>query len=106
MEKESLKKSSEILTKNKIRIKKPRLYKVVMFNDNVTTMDFVVDILKTIFDKSEDEAFKMMMTIHTKGHETVGLYVYDIAVSKVNQVLERAAAFGFPLKCIVDEGRL
>ena len=51
MEKESLKKSSEILTKNKIRIKKPRLYKVVMFNDNVTTMDFVVDILKTIFDK-------------------------------------------------------
>ena len=84
-------------------MKEPDLYKVVMLNDNYTTMDFVVEILIGIFGKTEAEARKIMLSIHKKGSGVAGVYVYDIAVSKIAQVDEKAKKEGFPLKCIVEK---
>ncbi|MBQ3367328.1 ATP-dependent Clp protease adaptor ClpS [bacterium] len=99
----STKKSSKILTGSKIMVKEPELYKVVMLNDNYTTMEFVVDVLIDIFGKSEAEARKIMLAVHKQGRGVAGVYVYDIAVSKISQVDEAAKKKGFPLKCIVEK---
>ena len=99
----STKKSSKSSIKTERLLKEPDLYKVVMLNDNYTTMDFVVEILIDIFGKTEAEARKIMLAIHKQGRGTAGIYVYDIAVSKIAQVDEAAKKKGFPLKCIVEK---
>lgn len=99
----STKKSSKVFAGSKFRVKEPELYKVVMLNDNYTTMEFVVEILIDIFGKSEAEARKIMLAVHKQGRGVAGIYVYDIAVSKVEQVDKRARSKGFPLKCVVEK---
>ena len=84
-------------------IKEPELYKVVMLNDNYTTMEFVVGILIDIFGKTEAEARKIMLKVHKQGRGVAGIYVYDIALSKVEQVERKAKSKGFPLKCVVEK---
>ncbi len=84
-------------------VKEPELYKVVMLNDNYTTMEFVVDVLIDIFGKTEAEARKIMLAVHKQGRGVAGIYVYDIAVSKVEQVDIKAKSQGFPLKCVVEK---
>lgn len=85
------------------KFKEPDMYKVVMLNDNYTTMEFVVEILIDIFGKNEAEARKIMLAVHKQGRGVAGIYVYDIAVSKISQVDEAAKKKGFPLKCIVEK---
>lgn len=99
----SSKKSPKTISKSKILLKQPDLYKVVMLNDNYTTMEFVVDILQDIFGKTEAEARKIMLVVHKQGRGLAGVYVYDIALSKIDQVERRAKGKGFPLKCIVEK---
>lgn len=99
----STKKSSKTFAESKIMLKEPDLYKVVMLNDNYTTMEFVVDVLIDIFGKSEAEARKIMLAVHKQGRGVAGIYVYDIAISKVEQVEKRAKSKGFPLKCVVEK---
>ncbi len=96
---------SKTAQKERLRseIKKPSLYKVIMLNDNYTTMEFVVDILKKIFRKNSSEANEIMLSIHKKGRGTAGIYTYDIAATKKKQVHEEAAKSGFPLKCILEK---
>ena len=84
-------------------VKEPELYKVVMLNDNYTTMEFVVEILIDIFGKTEAEARKIMLAIRKQGRGVAGIYVYDIALSKVEQVERKAKSKGFPLKCVVEK---
>ena len=84
-------------------VKEPDLYKVVMLNDNYTTMEFVVEILIEIFGKTEADARKIMLTVHKRGRGVAGVYVYDIAISKVEQVERKAKEKGFPLKCVVEK---
>lgn len=84
-------------------VKEPDLYKVVMLNDNYTTMEFVVEILIEIFGKTEADARKIMLTVHKQGRGVAGVYVYDIAISKVEQVERKAKEKGFPLKCVVEK---
>ena len=84
-------------------IKEPELYKVIMLNDNYTTMEFVVEILIEIFGKTEAEARKIMLEVHKQGRGVAGIYVYDIALSKVEQVERKAKSKGFPLKCVVEK---
>ncbi len=84
-------------------LKEPELYKVVMLNDNYTTMEFVVEILIDIFGKTEAEARKIMLAVHKQGRGVAGTYVYDIALSKVEQVERKAKSKGFPLKCVVEK---
>lgn len=91
------------ISKEKIKVKKPKDYKVVMHNDDFTTMEFVVHILTTIFRKEMLEAERIMMDVHTKGRGIVGVYPYDIAVTKVSLSMEKAKEEGFPFKVTVEE---
>lgn len=93
------------LTKEEIEIiiKKPKLYKVIMHNDDYTTMEFVVDILTGIFNKTSAEATKIMLDVHKKGSGVAGIYSYDIASTKINHALREAKSNGFPLKLSLKE---
>ena len=80
----------------------PPVMKVIFYNDDVTTMDFVVDILVRIFNKSEVTAKKLMLEIHTTGSTVVGEYTYDIAVSRKNLATQVARENGFPLRIEIE----
>ncbi|ABK82828.1 MULTISPECIES: ATP-dependent Clp protease adaptor ClpS [Campylobacter] len=95
------KKSS--ITKTKIKDFKPNLFKVMLLNDEVTTMDFVVMILIDIFNKSKNEAIELMLKIHQSGRAICGIYTKEIAQTKQMEVLNLAKANGFPLKCVIEE---
>ena len=86
----------------RIRIREPKQYKVIMHNDDFTTMDFVVDILRDIFHKDEMEAERLMLLVHETGKAVVGSYPYDIAVSKVQTAAARAKAEGFPFRMTLE----
>ncbi|WP_297423100.1 ATP-dependent Clp protease adaptor ClpS [Clostridium sp.] len=89
--------------KNAIKIKKPKHYKVVMYNDDYTTMEFVINILVSVFNKSLIEAEKIMLDVHEKGKGVAGIYSYDIAVTKVSTAMSLAKEQGFPFKLTVEE---
>ena len=84
-------------------IDRPKKYKVIFHNDDFTTMEFVVEVLKTVFYKSEAEADVIMMKVHHNGQAEVGTYSYDVAMTKVEQTRSMARAEGFPLKvsCVI-----
>ena len=84
-------------------IKMPRLFKVIMHNDNITEMDFVVDVLMNVFQKTRDDAVTTMVDIHNHGQGIAGVYIYDIAVSKKLQTDRLSSTRGFPLRLSLDE---
>lgn len=86
--------------KNTTKYRVPRMYKVIMLNDDYTTMDFVVMVLEKIFHLPSDRAQQVMMTIHIEGQAVVGVYTLDIAKTKVGQVTIMAQEEGFPLRLI------
>ncbi|MCR4560269.1 MAG: ATP-dependent Clp protease adaptor ClpS [Bacteroidales bacterium] len=92
------KEQTKVRNKTKVKTKEPKKYAVIMHNDDVTTMDFVVEVLKNIFFKTTDQAQELMMEVHTKGSAVVGVYTYDIAVSKALKTMRIAAGNNFPLK--------
>ena len=81
-----------------VKIKKPRRFKVCMYNDDFTPMDFVVSILEQIFDKSPVEAEQLMMNIHKSSYAVVGIYSKDIAQTKATMAEKWSRSEGFPLK--------
>ena len=81
----------------------PSKYKVYLLNDDYTPMDFVVDILMKIFHKSYEEAEKIMLEVHKKDKGLCGVYTYEIAETKVSQVIKNARDNGYPLKAIMEE---
>lgn len=89
-------------TDKQLRRSKPNLFKVFMLNDDYTTMDFVIDILQSVFYKESDEATVLMLQIHQKGMALCGVYPFEIAETKVARVHERARAAGFPLRCTLE----
>ena len=88
--------------KERIKVKEPLQYQVVMHNDDFTTMDFVVDVLKSVFGKEPAEAMALMLAIHHVGKAVVGLYTYDIAASKAEKAMQLARNEGFPLRCTTE----
>lgn len=88
---------------NKVDFVPPAMYNVIMYNDDVTTMDFVVMVLITIFGKNEEDSYNIMMKIHTEGMAIVGKYSYDIAKSKCNKVIKLARNENFPLNVVIRE---
>jgi ATP-dependent Clp protease adaptor protein ClpS len=82
--------------------KEPDEFKVILLNDHYTTMDFVVEILLAIFHKSLPDATKIMLDVHRKGKGVVGVYTWDIAATKTEQVHAAARANEFPLRCVVE----
>lgn len=85
------------------KVKEPKQYKVIMHNDDFTTMEFVVEILVDIFHKDEVSANTIMMMVHKNGQAIVGKYPYDIAETKVNKAMARAKAQGYPFKLSMEE---
>jgi ATP-dependent Clp protease adaptor protein ClpS len=88
---------------DEVMIKYPKKYKVYLLNDDYTSMDFVIDILISIFHKSYEEAEKIMLDIHKKDRGLCGVYTYEIAETKVMQVTRKAKDSGFPLKATMEE---
>ena len=94
---------SKLLTRDEEKLKEPKDYMVILLNDNYTTREFVVEILKLIFHLNQGEANRIMLNVHHKGRGVVGLYTWDVANTKVSQVHALARQYEFPLKCIVEE---
>lgn len=88
----------ELATDEQIRTDKPRQYKVILHNDNYTTMEFVVIVLMSYFQKSETEATHIMLTVHHKGQGVAGVFSRDVAETKVAEVTAFAQDNGMPLK--------
>ena len=87
----------------KEKIVKPNKYYVVLLNDDYTTMEFVVEVLRKFFGKSNDAAHALMLKIHIEGEAVCGMYPFDVAQTKVSQVIEFARKNGQPLMCIIRE---
>ena len=79
------------------KLERPRLWRVLLHNDDYTTQDFVVWILETIFHKPRDEAFAIMMSVHQSGMGLAGIFTYDVAVTKVRTAKQLAEEHEFPL---------
>ena len=92
------KEQSQLRERQRTDLREPRRYKVIIYNDDFTTMEFVVMILKQVFLKSEEEAEALMLQVHHSDKAVVGIYSYDIAVSKVNKATQMAREEGFPLR--------
>ncbi|HXG54193.1 MAG TPA: ATP-dependent Clp protease adapter ClpS [Vicinamibacterales bacterium] len=92
----------EVLERTNQQTKKPELYRVLLLNDDYTTMEFVIEVLESIFNKAPAEAYRIMMAVHTQGKGLCGVYPYDIAETKVEAVVDRARASGFPLKATME----
>ncbi|CZE47542.1 ATP-dependent Clp protease adaptor ClpS [Campylobacter geochelonis] len=91
----------EVLEKTKTFL--PELYNVILHNDDKTTMDFVIEILMSIFNKSFDDAAKIMLEVHNHGNAVCATYTKEIALSKQRAVIEAAKAANFPLKCTIEK---
>ena len=84
-------------------VTEPSLYRVLLLNDDYTTMEFVVEILKTVFHKSVEEATRIMFNVHQAGVGLCGIYTHEIAETKVDTVHALAKEHGFPLKCTMEK---
>lgn len=91
------------LVENSQDIQEPKLYKVIMHNDDITTMDFVVQILVDVFHKSVQDASEIMMKIHTQGKEICGIYPREIAEFRIFRTFQLAKDAHFPLVCTMEE---
>lgn len=91
--------------KTRINIREPKHFRVIMHNDDFTSMEFVVEILIDIFKKDTLEAERLMLMVHESGRAVVGTYPYDIAATKVNNALARAKAEGFPFRMTLEEDK-
>ncbi|MDX9787337.1 MAG: ATP-dependent Clp protease adapter ClpS [Desulfobacterales bacterium] len=93
----------DIETLTRERVEEPRLYKVLLHNDDYTTMEFVVDILMNVFHKSQEDAVLIMLNVHKQGIGLCGIYTFDVAETKVDLVHSLARSNGFPLKCTMED---
>ena len=91
-----------VLERTKPQSVEPELFAVVLLNDDYTTMDFVVRVLESVFNKQPAEAFRIMMLVHTTGQGLCGLYPFDVAETKVAAVHELATDSGYPLHAVIE----
>jgi ATP-dependent Clp protease adaptor protein ClpS len=95
--------SNTVLAPERTKTKPPRMYKVILFNDDYTTMEFVVEVLQRFFSMNRERALQIMLKVHNEGSAVCGVYSQDIAESKVTQVSEFAKQHGHPLRCGTEE---
>ena len=89
--------------KNDQELREPKMYRVILHNDDYTTMDFVIEVLISIFHKPAADATRIMIDVHKKGKGICGVYTYDIAATRVVRVHQLARRREFPLKCSLEE---
>ena len=92
-----------VITKPKIRTKRPNLYRVLLLNDDYTPMEFVVHVLERFFNKSREDATRIMLHVHQNGVGECGVYTYEVAETKVTQVLDLARRSEHPLQCTMEK---
>ena len=92
-----------VVTKTKPKTKRPSLYKVLMLNDDYTPMEFVVYVLERFFNMDHAQAYDIMMTVHLRGVAVVGVYPYEVAETKVTQVMDSARSNQHPLQCTMEK---
>ena len=93
----------DVLPEIKPKLEKPKLYKVLLHNDDFTTMDFVVFILKHVFKRTDAEAITIMLKVHNEGVGIAGTYTFEIATMKSEKAINLARASEYPLLCTVEE---
>ncbi len=99
----SLSEETGVATKTRTRTQRPPMYKVLLLNDDYTPMEFVVHVLERFFGMSHAKAVEVMLTVHRKGLAVVGVYSYEIAETKVAQVLDFARRHQHPLQCTMEK---
>lgn len=92
-----------VLPEKKTRLEKPKLFKVILHNDDFTTMEFVVFVLEYVFARTEAEAFTIMLKVHNEGIGIAGIYPYEIANMKCQKAINLARSREYPLLCTVEE---
>ncbi|CAN5666474.1 ATP-dependent Clp protease adaptor ClpS [soil metagenome] len=95
--------AGDVLTETKTRLEKPKLFKVLLHNDDFTTMEFVVFVLAYVFNKTEAESIAIMLKVHNEGVGIAGIYPYDIAYMKSQKAMNLAKAREYPLLATIEE---
>jgi ATP-dependent Clp protease adaptor protein ClpS len=92
-----------VVTRTQTRTKRPSLYRVLLLNDDYTPMEFVVIVLERFFQKGRDEATQIMLHVHQHGVGECGIYTYEVAETKVTQVMDFARKHQHPLQCVMEK---
>ncbi len=95
--------NTAIITRTKPRTKRPSLYRVLLLNDDYTPMEFVVHVVERFFNKSHDDAYQIMMHVHQNGVGECGVFTYEVAETKVTQVMDFARKHQHPLQCVMEK---
>lgn len=92
----------DVLTETRQKTERPRMFKVLLHNDDYTTMEFVVGILQRVFNRSMTDATQIMLSVHNQGRGVAGIFTAEVAETKIEIVHTMAQADGFPLKCSME----
>lgn len=92
-----------VITRTKPKIKKPSLYRVLLLNDDYTPMEFVIHVLERFFQKTREEATQIMLHVHNTGVGQCGVFTYEVAETKVTQVMDFARKNQHPLQCVMEK---
>ena len=99
----NIEEGGEVLVEKKTKLEKPRLFKVILHNDDFTTMEFVVFVLQYVFNRAEPEALTIMLKVHNEGLGIAGVYPYEVANMKSEKAMNLAKSREYPLLCTVEE---
>ncbi|MEN8190747.1 MAG: ATP-dependent Clp protease adapter ClpS [Thermodesulfobacteriota bacterium] len=103
MSKKRIEHQGDVATKERLELQEPPLYKVLLHNDDYTSMEFVVAVLENVFNKSIAEATKIMMNVHQQGTGVAGVYTREVCETKIDQVHGLARKSDFPLRCSMEK---
>ena len=92
-----------VITRTRVQTKKPNMYRVLLLNDDYTPMEFVISVLQAFFNKDAQEATQIMLQVHHSGVGECGVFTYEIAETKVSQVMDHARKNQHPLQCIMEK---
>ena len=93
---------TQVITRAKPRTRKPAMYKVLLLNDDYTPMEFVIHVLENFFNKNHEDAYTIMMHVHMKGIGVCGVFTFEVAETKVAQVMDHAKQNNHPLQCTME----
>lgn len=94
---------TQVITRPQVAVKKPSLYRVLLLNDDYTPMEFVIEVLRRFFAKDPEEATRIMLHVHHNGVGLCGIYTFEVAETKVTQVMEFSRKHQHPLQCIMEK---
>ena len=94
---------SDVLEEEEVELAEPNMFKIILLNDDYTPMDLVMEVLISVFRKSDEQAFKIMLSVHENGSEVVAVYQEEIAKMKQQQAIKVATEAGYPLQVRIEE---